>query len=551
MALAAVTIQAAVLCVLGGRARSRSRPWRPRPRRGRRPRTRAARARSRSRRGPRPSPSRARTRTRSRPRRPSWPQSAGHTRRPGHDHDHGGGPGGGRAGRSQRATPGGQGTITITAAGQLDRIAAAVTAAGTRRAAGGSWPPRLDSNICTDAIAVTGPARWQASACCLGFISGAPGTAAPTASPPTPPVAVVARPDDHNDQPHTPEVSEPEPLASPEAEIIEEHVLVADHPIYGQLNGHNYLGYCDTCPLATQRALCPGPVQVRSGTTRTPLRNRPLGPNLGLTGECLRIIRPIERERGSDLCPTHGLDQLPARRPPRRRPGGSVLGGQLAAGTVLGGLVLVEGRPAEPCPAGVCPAGPCPAAIVPWRGPCPEPGQARTPAASDAGRTAPGPSPRPTPGAEREPPLAGPRSSWQRGNCRVGKCRVGKCRVPDSFTYGALTCGFRLMTRAITGGGNCWPDSFAPGEQCESCRASWLAPGGVHGGAGRAALARTLSYHGARVDFLIFAQQDVKILARPGTCHVSSPDLPPRGVSPAVSSQLASWSILRLSFYHG
>lgn len=51
----------------------------------------------------------------------------------------------------------------------------------------------------------------------------------------------------------------PSPSPARDAEIVEEHVLVLDHPVYGQLNGRNYIGYCDTCPLAAQRALCSSP----------------------------------------------------------------------------------------------------------------------------------------------------------------------------------------------------------------------------------------------------------------------------------------------------
>jgi hypothetical protein len=70
---------------------------------------------------------------------------------------------------------------------------------------------------------------------------------------------------DHAEQPHPPEMAETQLASPPEAEIIERHVLTLDHPLYGQLNGHNYLGYCDTCPLASREALCYG--SCPDGTT--------------------------------------------------------------------------------------------------------------------------------------------------------------------------------------------------------------------------------------------------------------------------------------------
>jgi hypothetical protein len=67
----------------------------------------------------------------------------------------------------------------------------------------------------------------------------------------------AARPD-HAEQPHPPEAPEAIPLAGPETEVVDRHVLTLDHPVYGQLNGQNYLGYCDECPAAGPGLLCYG-----------------------------------------------------------------------------------------------------------------------------------------------------------------------------------------------------------------------------------------------------------------------------------------------------
>ncbi len=91
---------------------------------------------------------------------------------------------------------------------------------------------------------------------CLGMIGGPPG---PAQQVPRPAAVVIRAPEaDHAEQPHTPELAETQ-LTGPETEIVEEHVLVLDHPRYGLLNGLNYLGYCGTCPLAASRDLCYGP----------------------------------------------------------------------------------------------------------------------------------------------------------------------------------------------------------------------------------------------------------------------------------------------------
>ena len=77
--------------------------------------------------------------------------------------------------------------------------------------------------------------------------------------------AVSARRAEHEEQPHVPEVEYPD-LAGQETEVLEEHVLVAGDQRYGLLNGLNYLGYCDTCPLAARRALCAGPCPGEKST---------------------------------------------------------------------------------------------------------------------------------------------------------------------------------------------------------------------------------------------------------------------------------------------
>ena len=66
---------------------------------------------------------------------------------------------------------------------------------------------------------------------------------------------------DEAEQPHTPKLEATQLPGGPEAKTIERHVLVADHPRYGLLNGYNYLGYCDTCPIGLRDpgALCSGP----------------------------------------------------------------------------------------------------------------------------------------------------------------------------------------------------------------------------------------------------------------------------------------------------
>lgn len=90
---------------------------------------------------------------------------------------------------------------------------------------------------------------------CFGIVGPAPG---PTALVHIPPVAVSMRAPDagHDDQPHQPELAEAQPLPGPVTEIRERHPLILDHPIYGQLDGNNYLAYCDACPLAAPGLVC-------------------------------------------------------------------------------------------------------------------------------------------------------------------------------------------------------------------------------------------------------------------------------------------------------
>lgn len=77
--------------------------------------------------------------------------------------------------------------------------------------------------------------------------------------------AVITRPvvgwpshGDRPEQPHTPEIEATE-LPGTESEILERHVLVVGHPRYGQLNGLNYLAYCEGCPAELRGDLCYGP----------------------------------------------------------------------------------------------------------------------------------------------------------------------------------------------------------------------------------------------------------------------------------------------------
>jgi len=76
-----------------------------------------------------------------------------------------------------------------------------------------------------------------------------PGTASP--APETTPghPVIRSRDHDHDEQPHTPE-QEPTEIPAEETEIVEQHVLVVDDPRYGVLNGRNYIGFCDDCPVS-------------------------------------------------------------------------------------------------------------------------------------------------------------------------------------------------------------------------------------------------------------------------------------------------------------
>jgi len=92
--------------------------------------------------------------------------------------------------------------------------------------------------------------------CAGGITDAGPASLTTVASVSRP--LITARPRDHHEQPHTPEIEQVQ-LASPDREILERHVLTADHPRYGVLNGLNYLGYCETCPIASTGAQCHGP----------------------------------------------------------------------------------------------------------------------------------------------------------------------------------------------------------------------------------------------------------------------------------------------------
>lgn len=101
-------------------------------------------------------------------------------------------------------------------------------------------------------------------ALCLGAV-GTPPAATGSAHPGGTEIVRLTpgrRPDrDQPEQPHGPEEEAAQLPSGPEAETIERHALVADHPRYGLLNGYNYLGYCDMCPIGLRDpgALCCGP----------------------------------------------------------------------------------------------------------------------------------------------------------------------------------------------------------------------------------------------------------------------------------------------------
>ena len=128
----------------------------------------------------------------------------------------------------------------------------------------------------------------------LGGI-GAPG---PLITPPMPAHPVIrGRADDHDDQPHGPEL-EWDGIAGPDTEIDERHVLVLDHPRYGVLNGRNYIGYCEECPVAdmgtglTCGGPCPGEVARR--------RSAP-GPVLDGAGRLAAMARRLSGEHDDDI----------------------------------------------------------------------------------------------------------------------------------------------------------------------------------------------------------------------------------------------------------
>lgn len=139
------------------------------------------------------------------------------------------------------------------AAANLQRAAEAIEAQMTPAAKGRPYAMRM---------ALTGGVRLLAATGMLAAGQlGSPGGAT-QASPTKAAIAAQCQPavrprrDDHPEQPHVPEMEAAE-LPGQETEVLERHVLVLDDPKYGVLNGLNYLGYCDTCPLVGQ--LCYGP----------------------------------------------------------------------------------------------------------------------------------------------------------------------------------------------------------------------------------------------------------------------------------------------------
>lgn len=84
---------------------------------------------------------------------------------------------------------------------------------------------------------------------CLGAGIAA-GSVSPAVAASAHQLVITAVAADQAEHPHTPELAEPQYDAGPETAILERHVLVLDHPKYGQLNGLNYLAGCETCPLA-------------------------------------------------------------------------------------------------------------------------------------------------------------------------------------------------------------------------------------------------------------------------------------------------------------
>lgn len=102
----------------------------------------------------------------------------------------------------------------------------------------------VTKRVIKKAIAATAPALMLGGAIAMPSRPGQP-QEAPTTHP-----VIRARDHEHEDQPHTPE-TEWSAFSGPESEIHQDgHVLVADDPRYGVLNGTNIIGYCRACPVA-------------------------------------------------------------------------------------------------------------------------------------------------------------------------------------------------------------------------------------------------------------------------------------------------------------
>jgi hypothetical protein len=85
---------------------------------------------------------------------------------------------------------------------------------------------------------------------------------------------LIGRHKEHDELPHTPEAEGTLPRRGPETEVGDRHVLVLDDPRYGVLNGRNYIGYCQDCPVAGSGTgmQCGGPCPAEGQTAafRTP-----------------------------------------------------------------------------------------------------------------------------------------------------------------------------------------------------------------------------------------------------------------------------------------
>ncbi len=98
-----------------------------------------------------------------------------------------------------------------------------------------------------------------AGALCIACAGGVTRAGPPQPAAPATAAAIGARPPDHADQPHTPELDADAPPAGPETVIAERPVLTLDDPRRGVLDGNNIIGYCDNCPHAPAGVLCYGP----------------------------------------------------------------------------------------------------------------------------------------------------------------------------------------------------------------------------------------------------------------------------------------------------